>query len=224
MLDQLIIGEKASLDDFDASIAGRKIGEPTKKEIKDTVPFFNGAYDFSKINGELYWNERELEYAFEITADTPEELERKKTTFKNWVMNVFEEKLFDPHITDYHFLATYKDIDPADDESLEKTTITVKFTAYPYKIANDPTEYEFVIPAGTEKTVNIINGGIHKVTPTVIVDAAITLIVGDTTYSVSAGDITDSRFELSVGGNTWTVKNANDANCTVTVKFYEEVF
>ena len=224
MLDQLIIGEKASLDDFDASIAGRDIGEPTKKEIKDTVPFFNGTYDFSKINGELYWNERELEYAFEIIADTPEELERKKTAFKNWVMNVMEEKLYDPYITDYHFWATFKDIDPADDESLNKTTITVKFTAYPYQIANDPTEYEFVIPAGTEKTVNIINGGIHGVTPTVVIGAAITLTVADTIYTAPAGEITDSRFELVAGGNTWKIKNENDAECTVTVKFFEEVF
>lgn len=224
MLDQLIIGEKASLDDFDASVAERRIKDPTKKEVKDTVPFFNGTYDFSKINGELYWNERELEYAFEITADTPEELERKKTAFKNWVMNVFEEKLFDPYITDYHFRATFKDIDPADDESLNKTTITVKFTAYPYQIANDPTEYEFVIPAGTEKAVNIINGGIHRVTPILVIGAAVTLTVDDTTYTITAGEFTDSRFELTVGGNSWVIKNNNDTDCTVTVRFYEEVF
>lgn len=224
MFDQLIIGEKASLDDFDASIAGRHIGEPTKKKIKDTVPFSNITHDFSKINGELYWNERELEYEFEIIADTPEELERKKTAFKNWVMNVMEEKLYDPYIPDYHFLATFDDIDPADDESLEKTTITVKFTAYPYQIANDPTVYDFTIPAGTEKTISIINGSIHRVTPTIIIDATATLTVDDTIYKIPAGEITDSRFELTEGGNAWTVKNENDAECTVTVKFYEEVF
>lgn len=335
MFDQLIIGEKASLDDFDASVAERHIGEPTKKEIKDTVPFSNVTYDFSKINGELYWNERELDYEFEIIADTPEELERKKTAFKNWVMNVMEEKLYDPYIPDYHFLATFKDIDPTDDESLEKTTIAVKFTAYPYQIANEPKLYEFTIPAKSELKINLINGGIHRVTPTITLDASLIFKIVEETrfadylktggywylngtwmketntyarytdlipvsagdkfvytgigtpaapsvlwydankkflsydtvgngvnvttatleapenaayamfqsskygqdtslevitkvekarYSVTAGEITDDTFMLSVGGNAYTVENPNNADSVLTVKFNEEVF
>lgn len=55
MLDQLIIGDKSSFDDFDASVSERNISPPKKKEIKETVPFSNVTYDFSKINGELFW-------------------------------------------------------------------------------------------------------------------------------------------------------------------------
>ena len=74
MIDQLIIGDKASCDDYGASVASRKIVPPKKKEIKETVPFSNVTYDFSAINGEQYWEERELEYTLEIIAPTPEEL------------------------------------------------------------------------------------------------------------------------------------------------------
>lgn len=38
MIDQLIIGDKASFDDFGASVATRKIKMPKKKSIKETVP------------------------------------------------------------------------------------------------------------------------------------------------------------------------------------------
>ena len=109
MIDQLIIGGKASFDDFGASVSERKISYPKKKSIKKTVPFANVTYDFSKINGELYWEERTLEYIFEIMADTPEMLEQKKQAFSNWVMNVMNEKIYDPFIPDYHYLGTYED-------------------------------------------------------------------------------------------------------------------
>ena len=66
MIDQLKIGAIGSYDKFGASVSERKIGNPKKKSIKDTVAFSNKTYDFSKIDGELYWEERPLEYIFEI--------------------------------------------------------------------------------------------------------------------------------------------------------------
>lgn len=107
MLDQLIIGTKASQDDFDASLRKRYIGKPKKKSIKETVPFSNLTYDFSAINGEVYWEEAELEYTFEILASTPEELESKKREFSNWVMNVTNEPIYDPYEPDWHYNGTF---------------------------------------------------------------------------------------------------------------------
>jgi predicted Ser/Thr protein kinase len=78
MLDQLIIGDKGSCDDFEASVKERVIHPPKKKSIKKTIPFSNVTHDFSAINGEVYWEERTLEYIFEIIANSAEELEEKK--------------------------------------------------------------------------------------------------------------------------------------------------
>lgn len=168
MTDQLIIGDKASFDDYEASLATRNIGMPTKKTIKETVPFSNVTYDFSKINGELYWEERELEYVFEMLAPTPERLEELKTAFASWVMNVFKEEIHDPFIPDYHFIGTFDDIDFEDEETLDKTTATVTFKAYPYKIANLPTVIEHHVSAGgTEANVFAIdNKSSHRVKAT----------------------------------------------------------
>ena len=222
MIDQLQIGNKYSYDDFEANVKERKIGSPKKKVVKDTVPFSNVTYDFSKIDGELYWEERTLEYIFEIDAMTPEELEEKKTDFKLWIMNVFEEELFDPFIEDYHFIATFDDID-FDDSEIEKTTITVTFSAYPFMIANSKSVFEFVLPTETEEEVSIENKSGHKITPTLIASVPVSFRHGNTTYSLNAGETSDVYFGLDVGQNTLVIQPVAEAG-TLRIEFLGEVF
>ena len=221
LVDQLIIGKVATDDDFGASVAFRNIGNPPKKKIKKSVPFSNIVHDFSKINGQLYWEERTLEYVFEITANTPEELEEKKQLFVSWIMNVMGEELHDPFIFGYHFIATYDDID-IDDSEVEKTTITVKFTAYPYMIANTKKVYNIELEAEAEGTIVIVNDSSHRITPTLIADVPFTVTNGDTTFAIPSGTITDASFMFAVGANTVTVKAGEKAG-TLKIEFFEEV-
>lgn len=225
MLDQLVIGDKASLDDYGASVSSRTISQPKKKEIKETIPFSNVTYDFSAINGELYWEERELKYVFEITANTPQKLEEMKDAFAAWVMNVINEKIFDPFIKDYHFVGTYSDMDFEDEEHLEKTTATVKFMAYPYKIANDIKEYKQTISAGGSATIVVVNNSNHRLSPTITVTEACSITFNDITYTIPAGKYTGDGLWLVVGENAFIVKNASSStDCAITISFYEEVF
>ena len=224
MLDQLIIDNTASVEDFDASVKERKIGAPKKKSIKETVPFSNVTYDFTAINGEIYWDERELEYVFEIIANTPEELEEKKTAFSSWIMNVANSKIYDPIDTDYHYIGTFDDISYEDEENLDKTTITVKFLAYPYKISNAPTVYSFTIPANSEFVKTVINASAHRITPTINTNTAITLSLDNVSYSVPAGEIKNSTLRLKLGANLLIIQNNTDTDCTAVLSFFEEVF
>lgn len=224
MFDQLIIGNKASVDDFDASLAGRSIFAPVKKSIKETVPFSNKTYDFSAINGEVYWNERTLEYVFEIIANTPAELECKKAAFSNWIMNVMEEDIFDPYEPGWHYVGTFDSMSYEDDESVEKTTVTVTFSAYPYKIADSLTIYSIVIPSASEVKKTVINGSSHRIVPTLIANAAMTIQVGNASYSIPAGEIKDDSFMLSPGATVLTFVNQSSTDCTLNIEFYAEVF
>ena len=113
---------------------------------------------------------------------------------------------------------------PDDDESMEKTTLTVKFMVYPYKIANTPKKYSFVIPASTEITATILNDSSHKVTPTLITDNAVTIKLDNISFSIPTGETTDGDFKLNVGVNIFTIKNDTETDCNLTVKFCEEVF
>lgn len=224
MIDQIIIGGKASFDDFGASVAKRVRKPPKKKSIRETLPFSNITHDFTAINGEIYWEDSEHDYVFEIIAPTPERLEEMKTAFAGWLMNVIRQELHDPLIPDYHFIVTYDDLSFADDEGLEKTTATVSFSAYPYKIANYARAHEFTIPAGSTKTAWILNESSHRITPTITTDKAITLELDGVSYSMSAGTAEDDAFKLEAGMNNVSIVNSNGAACNVVISFYEEVF
>ena len=221
MIDQLTIGDVKSYDDFGASVRERSKKAPKKKSIKDTVPFSNTTYDFTAINGEIYWEERELEYICEITASSPEELEEKKMPFIKWIMNIQEEEIHDPFIKNYHFTGTFSDIEE-DDGEFEKSTIKVVFTAYPYMIANEPKEYTLSMIANGSKSVTVSNESAHKITPTVISDVSVTIKTTSSTYSIPAGTTTSSSFQLEQGETELVLETTEAGN--VTLRFYEEVF
>lgn len=222
MLDQLIIGDKRSYDDYSASVSERSIGAPQKKVIKETVPFSNITYDFSNINGEIYWEERSLEYKFEIIAETPEELEVLKIKFSTWIMNVMNEEIYDPFIKDYHYKATFDTITYEDDESIEKTTITVVFAAYPYLITNEKKRYEIALTE-EEAELEVVNNSAHRITPTFITDTPMTIKIDENTYSIGAGSVTDEKIKLKRGKNALVV-GATNGSGTFAVEFREEVF
>lgn len=230
MIDQLIIGDKASYDDFSASMASRKIGNPKKKSITATVPYSNVTYDFSKINGELYWEQRPLEYVFEIIASTPEKLEELKTAFSAWVMNVLNEEIHDPFIPEYHFVGTFEDISFDDEETLDKTTVTVKFKAYPYKIANLPTVIEGTRKQGKTVDIAFFNRSSHRVLATVLVEKTAGVVsnvyfdIGGTTVNIPLG--TETSFYIPEGVQTITVTTQGGVTGTIayTISFREEVF
>lgn len=222
MFDQLIIGNNASYDDFEASICKRKIGNPKKKIIKESVPFSNLTYDFSDIDGECYYEERELEYTFEITADTPEKLEELKMNFSSWVMNTMRERLYDPFVKKYYFLATFEDISFDDDESIEKTTATVKFKAYPYKIAIEGKGNMMQISKDISSLV-VQNNSSHPVIPTLNADVACQVTIGNLTYGMPAGTVKDETIKLAIGTNEIKVK-ATESEGWLAIEFSEEVF
>lgn len=223
-MDQLIIGNKASYDDFCASVKSRKIYDPAKKKITKTVPFSNKTYDFTKINGEIYWDQRKLEYEFEIWADSPEDLEVKKTAFSNFVMNVIEEEIYDPFITGFHFIGTFDNKTYTDDDSVEKTNITVTFLAYPYKVADTAKSYDETIAVDGNVTITVFNDSSHRITPSIIVSQPVRIVYGNASYGADSGTIKDEALAMEIGENSFYIENLGEAACTVTIQFFEEVF
>lgn len=228
MIDQLIIGDKASFDDFGASVAYRTIEQPKKKEIKETIPFSNVTYDFSAINGEVYWNERKLEYVFEMTASTPQELEEMKIALASWIMNIRDEKIFDPFIADYHFKGTFSEMTFEDEDCMEKTTATVAFMAYPYKIANVEkkviAEISYSETDDMQRNVEIVNNSSHRIMPTVVVQGNVSIKVGNATTTVGSGTYVDDALILPAGESKWVITNKSTETAKVTISFFEEVF
>lgn len=219
MFDSVVIGAKDSFLDYEASMKERKIGDPKKKSIKETVPFSNTTYDFTKINGEIYWEERPLKYVFEITADTPEELEVKKQAFKTWIMNVHEEELHDPYIKEFHFIATFDEI-TCDDTEIEKSTITVKFTAYPYMIANKKKMYRAYLENEDIVELIVINNSSHRIAATF--DSEVNCVILEGNSEIFIRD--KAEIYLETGRHVLTVAGVTEQNGVISLEFYEEVF
>lgn len=220
--DQLIINGVASNDDFDATIKERTISQPKKKAITETVPFSNQIYDFSGIDGEIYWESRSLEYIFEIVAETPEELEEKKRKFLSWIMFVQDGELYDPYITDFYFKATFDSAKP-DDSEIEKTTIAVSFTAYPYKIAKNPKKYAYNLDPSEKRTVVVYSDAAHRVVPTLTTTTPFVMAMDDIVYSVPEGETTDDTFMIPSGSTEIVLQNIGESTGTLTISFREEV-
>lgn len=230
-MDQLIIGDKASFDDYGASMAQRFIGMPTKKSIKETVPFSNVTYDFSAINGEVFWNERELEYVFEMMASTPEELEEMKMNFSNWVMDIIEEEIHDPFIPEYHFIGTYDDMKYEDEEGLDKTTVTVTFMAHPLKVSNTPRTYRLELePSVTNEPLSFASESVRNVYPTVVTDRSCTLVFYSEELNIRTSVTLDvGTHILGIGipkgcYDMYFTNNSHEDVCNIEVSFYEEAF
>lgn len=221
MFDQLIIDGKRSYDDFEANVTGHKITDGNKKTIKETVPFSNKVYDFSAIDGEIYWEEKTLQYTLEVTADDAEALSAKLIVLKYWLMNVMQGKLKDPYIPGYYFLATFSSISVNDDE-FEKAVVTVTFTAYPYMIAKEPKQYSCDLTADVEKTVRFDNNSSHRIVPTFQSNVPFNVKIGTTEYSVPSGEVTDEYLKINAGTVELVLKSAE--NGTVLITFHEEVF
>lgn len=230
MFDQLKIGDVYSHDTYGASVAERAISAPKKKVIKETVPFSNKTYDFSAINGELYWEERELRYVFEIIADSPEELEVKKSAFSGWVMNVMNENIYDPYDPDYHYVGTFEDIEFEDDDSVEKTTATVTFMVYPFKIANEAKIVTLTVSAQSEKSVTITNKSAHKSTVDISVAYSGTSSASyycEGTVNGFTKRMYNNRtytFPLELGDNEIVIGVPVNKTMNITISHKEEVF
>ena len=167
-----------SFIDYDLTIASRKIDLPPKSSIRKTVPFMNGYYDYSKINGAISWGQRQIQYTFDIVGNTVEEMDKKRTEVVNWLCNLHDVDIYDDTIPDYHFHGSFDSI--SQNEDGEKSELTVVFVCYPFMIENQPTE----IYIGGDFTV--INKG-QPVRPVLNTSQAATITVGGISQSVQAG-------------------------------------
>lgn len=221
LIDSVVIDGVDSYDEYEASVKERVIEMPKKKSIRETVPYSNMVYDFSEIDGELYWDNRTIQYVFEILADSPEALEDKKQPFIAWLMNVQEKEIHDPYITDYYFLGTFDTIS-VDDSEIEKSTITVTFSCYPYKISKAKKMFKFSITAD-EIEKRIFQNSCHQITPTFRCDVPCHVVIGDKSYDLVAGDTTDNSIKIDSGINTVKMRSKG-GDGTLCIEFYEEIF
>ena len=62
----IIKSNKHSYYDFGLKIISREFNPPSKKKVKETLPYMNGSYDFSSLYGDNVYEERTVKYVFDF--------------------------------------------------------------------------------------------------------------------------------------------------------------
>lgn len=225
-------GNKHSYRDFGLTIKSKDIGIPKKNKVKETIPFMNGSFDFSNIYGGPSYEERTLDYTFNLQAKNKLELNSKKIAIIDWLMeNSTKEILFDDAIQGYYFLAECEDISAKENGNYIEFSIT--FTAYPFKIRDcyegnnlwDDFNFELDVLQDTKFTVNgssnvnIYNSSAIDIEPTIIASSQFEIVLDNKKYIVESGTSKDYRFKLKKGNNNINLKG----NGTIEFRFRKEV-
>lgn len=222
-----------SYDDFGLTVAEKTIGNPSKIKTKERVPHSNQVYDFSGVYGGQEYEERQLTYVFNVKDYDKRMIAIKKIESLNWIMNVNEKtKLVDDYIEGYYFLAEVEEA-PDFEEMRFHGTLTVTFTAYPFKIGeleegNDIWDtFNFLLDVAqiTEfrvrgrKNVILYNVGANIVYPIIRATSPMQIIKDGITYNIQAGEIESRVFFLNIGENPMTILGSG----TISFHFRKEL-
>ena len=220
MIKQLVINEKKSFDDFGVYISKRTISTPKKKIIKEALPFSNIVYDFSNIDGEIYWEERSLEYEFDIAETSTEEMEFTKSNLLNWLLNIHDTDIYDPYITDYHFHGSYDSDSWSED--FGGGTLKVVFKVYPYMIKNEVNIDEMILTSTmTNALVLVNNTSGHRIPVDLTIDGEMTLSFNNVNYGLSTGKY-EKLFYVNKGENKIGIESSSGG--IFKIEYREERF
>ena len=191
--DSIIYNGRNSLLDFGLTIASKEFIEPEIKEIRDTVPYMDGDYDFTMISGKPHYGNRQIIVVFNIEAENYGTLFQKRTEIVKWLLSKRGGELKFDYIKGWQFENVSAQMGGFVRKSFNCAELTVTFTAAPY-LSNGKQNITLIptCPRFTGNTFGYIykSGGGLKVTTTDNVCES----VQKTTNSGSEKVITDITF------------------------------
>lgn len=217
---ELKIIEKFDFFDFDSREGGwwlvsRSAPSPMEKEILEVIPYSQGVLDFSMINNDRYFNNRDVTYQLiYVGADYPT---RKglENGLKDKLMTKGIGVINDTHDANLHWLGKCKSVSVDDDQKNQKLTATIVFDCYPYAISDlqegndiwDEFNFDSDIAQRTKydidgsQTINLINIGAHTADVILIVDGNITVSGEFGNVNLATGTYVDTIVVLTQGAN-----------------------
>lgn len=204
-------------NDIGLIMDSKSIQSPSKKKIKEDVPFMNSSYDFSTVgsNGEITYTDRIITVVLGLPTRNKTQLHILYSKALQWLVDVGQSQLIFDDILDYYFLAEVEGISTFE-EIIKFGKLTVTFTCEPFKMGVslegseqlwDTFNFETDIlqdssfdVVGT-KIINITNAG-RLVCPTINANANMNLIFDSKTYSLMVGDNKFYNLKLQNGANS----------------------
>ena len=101
--DKITFAGLNSFKDFQTTIKKVEVGEAEQVQNRQTVPFMNGSYDFSRISGNAIYQDREVKVTFNIIGIDYAEIYAKKIELEKWLRSAYNSVLYIDSIEIYHF-------------------------------------------------------------------------------------------------------------------------
>lgn len=131
----ITFNKKHSYDDLKLTLKSPpKIDEPMPRIITETVPYMNGSYDFSNLNGNLVFDNRKLVFEFNIIANNYDDMNLQFIKIKEWLFVGETMALYYDGIEDYYYTNARCTGISLNNISARHTVgaITVTFTTSPF--------------------------------------------------------------------------------------------
>lgn len=205
---------KHSFIDFGLEIGERNISLPSPKRITEKVPYQNGEYDFSDLNGEVTYENRDAKYSFSIAELTTEEMETKKRKFTTWLKSATNVEILDDYDPGYYFVGSLKSYSWKED--FGSATIEVVFSVYPYKYSIESTFVSYEVNGELEIDLNTESA--HQIIPKITTNAEMIIERDNTSISIGNGTYYDLEFVLYPTNNFKFIGTG-----TITFEFVKEV-
>jgi len=201
------------------TVDSRVIGNPSKEKYTVRIPGSSRTFDFSSLYGRQLYNERQLQYVFNI-------YDRRDPTSKI-NMNVIKQKLLNTYMANYQKEPLYDDAFPnfyfdaeivnapefSERGGIGKMTVT--FNAYPFMISREVEGHDIwdifnfetdiaqdvAFEVSGRRTVTLWNTGAEVANPTIIASGNFQITLGGVTYTVNSGQTQSLDFELPTGEN-----------------------
>lgn len=201
-------------------LISRDAPTPSEKEITESVPYMQGVYDFSQLNGgERYFDNREITYQVMLFEQDYPTRKYAEQEIKRQLMPLGIQPLYDSHDNGYHWLGKCKSVSVEDDEEKGTLACTVVFNCYPFAIYNyaegyddwddvyfpnwffQRTKYEV---NGTRRVI-LFNVGDASQETEITINGNISVIGDFGSLNLSSGHYPTSQIFLNIGENRITL-------------------
>jgi phage-related protein len=196
-------------NDLDLVMTGKNLQAPKLQSQKVEIPGRNGALDLTEaLTGGPVYDNRTLTFTFfgNGSRDTVLYLIDTMLAYHGRYITIVVDD-----VEDWYYEGR---VEVAYSDKYHYVEFELTVDAQPFKQAIEPKIY--MLTNVTSKNIVIENEGV-RVLPTVTVTANTTIVVGEITYTLSAGTYEPDELLLVTGENIWTVTTTG----TITISYRE---
>ncbi|KRN29236.1 hypothetical protein IV38_GL000116 [Lactobacillus selangorensis] len=212
----------------------RSAPTPDEYEIVETIPYMQGVRDFSTLNGERFFQNREITFSMLKLAEPYQTRKGLEQDIKRQLMPLGNQALVDTHEPVHYWVGKCKSVSVTDSSDNNTLTVSVVFDCYPFAFTDHDEgadvwddvyfnhwiwqKVSYSIATGAAQEVDLQNIGSRPIECTFDVTGSVTIKGDFGSMDLDSGATDKSSIVLKVGLN----KISLTGNGTIAFKFRRE--